>query len=54
MKYQYTYIGENPVDFITIGKHNVQKGDTVESEEPLYSSFLVEKTASKTTEVKQS
>jgi hypothetical protein len=40
--YKYTYTGENPVDFITIGKHNVKNGDTVESDEPLYSPLLVE------------
>lgn len=43
MSYQYTYIGDEPRDFPTIGYRNVQKGDTVESEEPLFSSFLVDK-----------
>lgn len=51
MQYQYTYIGDNPCDFITIGKRNVQKGDTVESEEPLFSPFLVDKNQ-KATEIK--
>lgn len=50
--YQYTYVGDNPCDFITIGLRNVQKGDTVESEEPLYSPFLVEIEPTKVTDKK--
>jgi hypothetical protein len=50
--YKYTYTGEEPRDFITIGKRNVQKGDTVESEEQLFSPFLVEITPDKTRETK--
>lgn len=51
MTYKYTYTGENPVDFITIGYRNVQKGDTVKSEEQLFSPLLVEITP-KLTETK--
>lgn len=47
-KYIYTYIGEEPRDFPTIGLRDVKKGDTVESDEPLYSSFLVETTPTAT------
>lgn len=48
MKYQYTYTGEEPRDFPTVGLRDVQKGDTVESEEPLFSPFLVEITPKST------
>lgn len=41
-KYSYTYTEEEPRDFPTIGLREVQKGSTVESDEPLYSPFLVE------------
>lgn len=49
MKYQYTYTGENPIDIPTLGIRDIKKGDTVESDEPLYSSFLVEKTQTEAT-----
>ena len=42
MTFKYTYTGENPIDIPIIGIRDVQKGDTVESDEPLYSPFLVE------------
>jgi hypothetical protein len=47
-KFSYTYTGDEPRDFPTIGLRDVQKGDTVESDEPLYSSFLVETTPTET------
>lgn len=46
--YKYTYTGENPIDLPTIGLREVTKGDTVESEEPLFSPFLVEITPKST------
>lgn len=42
MKYKYTYVGENPCDFPTVGIRDVNKGDTVESDEQLFSPFLID------------
>jgi hypothetical protein len=44
MKYQYTYIGEEEAVLPQLGI-KVQKGDPVESDEPLFSPFLVDKNA---------
>lgn len=52
MKYKYTYTGENPIDIPTLGIRDVQKGDTVESDEPLFSPFLVEITPKAATDKK--
>lgn len=49
MKYKYTYIGEEPRDFPTIGYRNVENGQTVESDEQLFSPFLIDNSTPKPT-----
>ena len=42
--YRYEYTADTPRDFPTLGIREVKKGDVIESEEPLCSSFLKDAT----------